>query len=164
MDGSSLPPSWGSYSGRAVLAGLLCVLLLLLVPQIAQGQTEKPPTLQELQSYLLIANEALTKLVPLSALQETRIVSLQSDLGMLSTQLTDSQRAQGTSEQGRLKAVASLGTLSTQYGDLLLSFNDYRTEMQKQVADLERARNFWRIAGIGGGVVAMVAVIVAIAR
>jgi septal ring factor EnvC (AmiA/AmiB activator) len=159
-----LPPFWGSRSGRAVLAGSLCVLLFLAVPQIGHAQNEKPPTLQELQSYLLIANEALTKLVPLSELQETRIGDLQTDLGSLNEQLIDSRADLVISEAERQKAQASLDKLSGQFDSLSQSFNDYRTEMQRQVADLERERTFWKVVGIGGGAVALAAIIYALVK
>jgi anti-sigma-K factor RskA len=155
----------GAFSwARRSWAGLLCALLLLLAPPIAHGQSEKPPTLQDLKASILTANEALTQLVPLTAQQEKRIADLQADLVTLSGQLTDSQAELATSEAERLKVAASLESLWKQYNDLSLSFSAYRTEMQKQVAGLERERNFWRIAGIGGGTVTVVAIILAIAR
>ena len=140
------------------MAGLLCALLLLLAPQIARAQTEKPPTLSDLQAYLLTANEALMTLVPLSQDRESRIASLRIDLALLSTQLqtseasslmltgqlTDSSATLGISEAARLKALSSLDALSTRFTALSVSFSDYKKEMQGQVQDPERARNLWQ--------------------
>lgn len=173
-----MPPPWGSRSGRVVFVGLLCVLLLCLVSLTGHAQSVNLPSLQELRSNLLIANEALVKLVPLSQDQEKRIEGLQTDLTKLREQLDGSQVDSGILNEQLISSLADLATsrvelqrasdllgkLLTQYNELSQSVNDYRTEMGKQVATLERERTFWKVVGIGGGAAAIVAIIVAIIK
>jgi hypothetical protein len=182
-DGSSLPPSWDSRSGRAAWVGtfLVVLLLLLLLPPTATGQVSTPTTPIDRfasETLLPLAEQALAssqtsdeKLTYFKDQFERERQQRQNDNVERQKELTNWQ----TISEGLSSRVETLQTYSdnllTQLGDLSASEQKNYTaalamvdSIKTRAQSLERERDLWRIAGIGGGVVAVVAIIVALVK
>ena len=143
------PASW---RGLALFTLLLAVLWLLLMPQTARGQIaspSEPPTLtgnlQTAEQMLILLTQRLSErqrqvadLQSSLSTADERLSDLAESLATLQAQLEEAQGSLETSQKALRETLTSLDALSKQYEALDKSWQDYRTEMQKQVTGVEK--------------------------
>ena len=182
-DGSPLRPSWRSPSGRAAFWFILSLVLLLLLlpPSRATGQAitgTSSPAAPSLESLL----PTLDKAIDSSMSTDARLTYFEEALKQERTQrqsdnadrqkeisnwqgISETLSAQVTTQQSYLSDFDSrLGTFSGSEQERHDAAVKALDNIEADAKALERSRDLWRIAGIGGGVVAVVAIIVAVAK
>lgn len=122
-------------------------ILLPLAEQALSSSETSDAELQALKKQK-IADDAQRKIeqensATLLKAQSDRALTLQTYSDNLLAQLGDLSGSEEEKQAAALKAIK---------------------DMQKQAIALEREKNLWRIAGIGGGAVAVIAIIVAIVK
>ena len=149
---------------------LLCVLLLVISSFTLQAQSSQTTSeiAKPLWSVLL---QSTTNLPPqidsLMLSSQTQIDALKANNEQLSNS-NDLLRQQNTALQTSLKASqAALATSEEQRKQLGIQLSASISSIiqaQQDAKALEAERNLWRIAGVGGGILAVVAVIIAVVK
>jgi hypothetical protein len=169
---SSRLRSAASSWARLVCISLPLVLLLVLQPRIAHGQTEKaqqPPSLmQQIESLhskeQLLVQRLTDRSNQVSDLEESlKRAKQKSDDSAASSEALEKKLAlakelQYSSEMGLQATLSSLDQLNQTQQRSDAAFQAYRTEMQSQVAELQRERNTWSWIGWTGGGAALGAI------
>lgn len=146
---------------------LLCVsLLLLLATQKLHGQSEsgsEPLSLTQnleqaemnLQQLMTRLGERQRQIADLQASLQTadsRLNDLAASLATLQGQLATAGQSLTESRTALEETLTSLDALSQRYNELEASWLDYRSEMKKQVADVERDYKRARRWAVGFGI------------
>lgn len=183
MDGSYLPSPWGSRSGRAVfwLTLSLVLLLLCLPPLTATGQATlltTQPVVPSLENLL----PTLDKAIDSSMSTDARLIYFEEALKQERTQrqsdnadrqkeisswqgISETLSAQVTTQRSYLSDFDNrLGTFSGSDRERHDAAVKALDSIETKAKALELERDLWRLAGIGGGVAAVVAIIVAVVR
>lgn len=156
------PPERDSFWAWLFLALAIACLLLAYAPTKAHGQPSLNTSLGQ-------AEQNLTLLVSRLEERKKQADELQANLQKVGLRLADSEaslrnleallaEAQSALENSRKEQAAtssSLETLWKRYNELDKSWQAYRDEMRKQVAQVQRERNIWRAAGISGWLAAL---------
>jgi len=154
----SLPVLW--------LVILLAVLLLLMAAPRGSGQTGSTSALSLSSGSLTEAEQVLQALVTrleerrmqLVALRETlkqadeKLLDYERTLTALEQQLQQAQDSLAKSQADLTATSTSLAELSTRFDELDRRWQEYRDEMKKQVAALERELQKARRWAVGFGV------------
>jgi len=157
------PRSWGCW-----LALLWLAFCPFAPPLAAQTTSESEPTEKlprDLKVKLLLqkADELLTSLEKGLEQRQLQLAILQSNLQKANELLADSKKeiedwkvSSGRSEESRASLEAALERMQSSYDGLMKRFNllsdsmkAYQKEMQGQVHELQRQKDFWRALAWG---------------